>query len=242
MAEDEIIKHTKAAYNTLLNKEKNWKQKLKDITVEILIIVFAVTLSIWLHNWSDERQQHKEEKIFLTELKKDLQQDTANIKNSLQFYEFSLAGMKYFQKVGAGDTLSKDSLHKYGDLFFSSTELQPHISRYEALKGSGKFNIIENMELLDNIIDLHESVLNRIETLNNYYVQFIQKTSSFIEEHAKLNKQGDITNGNELLNSSQMRFLLAYGIGTISGNLIPAHEEGIKKCMELSHQIDETVQ
>lgn len=100
MAEDEIRKHTKAVYATLVDKEKGWKHKLKDILVEIIIIVFAVTVFIWFHNWSEEVQEHKEEKNFLTKLKKDLQADTVNINSSLQFYQFSLAGIKYFEKAG----------------------------------------------------------------------------------------------------------------------------------------------
>ena len=242
MAEDEIRKHTKAVYNTLLDKQRDWKHRLKDISVEILIIVFAVTVSIWFHNLSEELQEHREEKDFLVELKKDLQADSINIKSSLQFYEFSLTGIKYFEKVGSGDTLSKDSLHAYGDLFFSSTELQPHVSRYEALKGSGKFNIIEDKQLLNNIIDLHQSVLTRIESLNNYYQQYIQRVATFIEEHALLNQQGDITIGQDLLRLPQFRFLLGYGRGIISGNLISAHVAAIKKCNELSEQIEKALQ
>ena len=237
MAEDEIRKHTKAAYTTLLDKEKGWQHKLNDVLVEVLIIVFAVTVSIWFHNWSDRIQEHKEEKEFLTGLQKDLQEDTANMQSSLAFYENSLQGMQYFRKVGIGDSLNKDSLNKYTSLFFSSTELEPHVSRYEALKGSGKFTIIEDKELLNNIIDLHESTITRIELLNNYYTQYIQKVASFIEEQAQLDAPGHITNAQPLLRMSQMRFLLGYGKSNIEGNVIPAHKEGIDKCTGLLKEI-----
>ena len=241
MAEHEIRKHLKTAYTTMLDKDKGFRHKLVDISVEVLIIVFAVTVSIWFHNWSEKSKDHKEAKAFLADLKKDLQADSVNIGNSLQFYQFSLSGIEYFQKVGRGDTLSADSLQKYGDLFFSSTELQPHISRYEALKVSGKFDIIENKELLNNIIYLHESVLNRVEILNTDYAQYIKRVAAFIDEHAQINKQGHITNGQELLRISQLRLLLAYGRGIISGNLFDAHHEGIRKCKELREQIDKTL-
>jgi hypothetical protein len=107
-------------------------------------------------------KEQKDPEIFLIGLKRDLQADSTNIESSLQFYEFNLAGFKYFEKVSREDTFNLDSLRKYGDLFFSSTELQPHVSRYEALKGNGKSDIIENRELLTNIIDFHESTLTRI--------------------------------------------------------------------------------
>jgi hypothetical protein len=241
MAEDEIRKHTKAAYHTLMDREKSWRHKLKDVLVEIMIIVFAVTVSIWFHNWSDTLQEHKEERNFLSELKNDLKGDTANINSSLQFYEFCLDGMSYFEKVGASGKLNQDSLHKYGDVFFSNTKLEPHISRYEALKGSGKFNIIEDKQLLNNIIDLHESTLIHIETLDNYYTQFIDRVSSFIEERAQLDEHEHIVNAQALLGMAQMRLLLAYGKNFLSNDIIPAHRKGIRKCNELSQQIDKFV-
>lgn len=47
MAEDEIIKkHTRAVYTTIMDKEKKWLHKGKDILLEVLIIVFAVSVSI----------------------------------------------------------------------------------------------------------------------------------------------------------------------------------------------------
>ena len=63
MAEHEIIKHTKKAFKILKSSEMSLRNKLADILTEILIIVFAVSISIWLSNWSERRQDHKEEKV-----------------------------------------------------------------------------------------------------------------------------------------------------------------------------------
>jgi hypothetical protein len=41
-----------------------------------------------------------------------------------------------------GQTLDKDSLNKYQWCFFGSAQINPRISRYEALKGSGKLDIV----------------------------------------------------------------------------------------------------
>ncbi|MEO6814441.1 MAG: hypothetical protein ABI172_10960 [Ginsengibacter sp.] len=98
--------------------------------------------------------------------------DTTNKESSLHFYEYSLNAIKYFEKVGAGEVANKDSLVKYGNVFFRSTKLQPHIRRYEALKASSEFNIVEDKDFSNNIIDLHESALTHIETL----ISFIYNT------------------------------------------------------------------
>jgi hypothetical protein len=53
MAEQEIIKHTKAIVELTTDRKKTWQHRVKEIAREILIIVFAVSISIWFHNWSE---------------------------------------------------------------------------------------------------------------------------------------------------------------------------------------------
>ena len=84
--EDEILKHTNKAIKELKNTEHSFWHKAKEIGIEICIIVFAVTLSIWLHSWSEVRTQRKEVREFLSDLKEDL---TADI-GSLQLARTSL--------------------------------------------------------------------------------------------------------------------------------------------------------
>jgi hypothetical protein len=238
MAEDEVRKHANAAIKIMKEKESGWWHKLKDIFIEVLIIVFAVTVSIWFHNWSDRMQEQKAEKVFLTGFRKDLYGDIENIQSSLNFYKNSLKGIQYFGEVGAGDSLNNDSLKKYASIFFSSTDLDAHTSRYEALKSSGKLVIIENPELLNNIIDLNESILSRINMLDDLYLKYIEKTSSYIQLNAQLSPKGAITNAPAILRNSQWRFLMSFGQSALIQNVIPAHEDGLKKCHELIAEID----
>ena len=72
---DEVTKHTKKIYDTLKNKKYTLGEKVKETIIEILIIVFAVTLSIWLHSWSEHRHEQKEVREFLRGLKDDLTKD-----------------------------------------------------------------------------------------------------------------------------------------------------------------------
>ena len=238
MAEDEIIKHTKAAFNALKNPETGWKHKLQEILTEIFIIVFAITISIWLHNWSDKLHDSKEEKEFLTGLKKDLQSDIENIKSGEHFYAYCLQGMKYFTIGGLGEKVIKDSVDKYSSIFFSSTTFDPHSSRYEGLKGSGIFGVIENKELLNSIINLHEATILRITELNKVYWQYKEKLENFIEGNAELSKTGSVINSDVVLVKPQMRILMSVGSSMIKNNVIPAYKEGIDKCNELIKEVD----
>ena len=64
MAEQEVIKHLKHAVDVARSR-RPWTDKLQEILLENVIIVFAVSLSIWLHNWAESRKDRDEERDFL---------------------------------------------------------------------------------------------------------------------------------------------------------------------------------
>jgi len=241
MAEDEIIKHTKKAYAIFTTAGNGWKHKLKEIFVEILIIVFAVSISIWLHNWSESKHDQKEERAFFIGLKKDLEADITNMTNSERFYRNTLRGIRFFLAAADEQSINQDSINKYSGIFFSSTDLDPHIGRYEGLKSSGKFKIIENEDLLNNIINLHESIIQRIQDLNEKYYRHNEKVETLVSQNAQLAKNGQVTNSAFIANRSDFKILLNISGGFISNNLIPVHETGINKCNEIIIQIDEAL-
>lgn len=243
MAENEIVKHVEAAYKVAKDPEKNWLHKLKEILIEIFIIVFAVTLSIWFHNWSDSLHEHKEEKEFLAGLQKDIRTDLENAQSDSAFYARELASLLYFRRVGAGEPPNPDSSKSYAPVFFSNTSLEPAISRYEGLKASGKFGIIENKELLNDIINLHEGIIKHVELLDGYYSDYVNRMGSFVQEHGQLNEAGDsILNSRELLHMSEMRFHLGYGISFITSNILRYQDSCIVHCQKLIGQIEKELQ
>ena len=166
MAEQEVVKHTKAVYKAWNNPHTGWKHKLKEILVEILIIVFAVSLSIWLHGLSEKSHNRHEAEAFLTGLRTDLQRDVQEMKNDMASYREVLYGSRYFAKVAYGDTLNTDSLNNYKFLFYNTTMLSPNTSRFEGLKASGKLDIIEQKELLADILDFYQENIPFLNMLN----------------------------------------------------------------------------
>ena len=79
MSEEKIIKHTEAAVHLIANKEKTWRKKILELTEEIAIIIFAVSITLALHNWNDWRNERKMEKEFLTGIKGDLKNEVINL-------------------------------------------------------------------------------------------------------------------------------------------------------------------
>jgi len=239
MAENEIVKHAEAAYKAVKNTETSWLHKLKEVAIEIFIIVFAVSLSIWFHNWSDSLHERQEEREFLQGMKKDLQADLKHIREDSLFYKHALRHFDYFQRVASGEPLRQDSLKAYMSVFFSNATPEPHASRYEGLKGSGKFGIIENRELLNDIITLQEQTLVQIDIVDKYYADYVLRMSNFFEEHGQFSlKDTTIANAQDIMRTHEMQFLMFNGESFISGQIFRAHDTGIVLCQRLIDQID----
>ena len=137
MADQEVIKHVKAAIEAARDKKKSWKHKLREIVLEVTIIVFAVSLSIWLHGWAEGLKDRKEEREFLVGLKQDLEADLKEMRSDRETTLKRYQGSQYFARVGSGETMNKDSVNAYVWIFGSWSQISPRASRFEALKGAG---------------------------------------------------------------------------------------------------------
>ncbi len=238
MAEQEMIKHTKKVVDTIANKETGWKHKLKDIILEILIIVFAVSLSISLHNWSERRHDQHEEHAFLEGLGKDLKNDILEMKEDSGSYLWVFNGVKYFTKVANGEALNKDSLAEYVNMFFNTTYLSPNISRFEGLKASGKLSIIENKEILNDMLDLYQENIPFINLLNNYFNTYkIQQLGPVLDRHLNYGKDGkEEGNWEEVLRTNELRNGLRRTLSV--EEIIAAYGRGIQKAQTLLARIN----
>jgi hypothetical protein len=236
MAENEIIKHTEKAVK-IVKSPGSLRHKLGEIVIEILIIVFAVTVSIWLHNGSERAKERKEEKIFLAGLEKDLKTDIDHMSNSLRFYRSTVRGLKYFIVAGESHSMNKDSVSFYSNIFFSSTLLDPAIARYEGLKNSGKFRIIEDNELLNDIISLYEGEFRRIDEVNERYYQHNRDIETLISQHLELGPGGKIKNIDEIISRNDFKIMVYLSIGLIENNNLPALESGLRKCRSILRRI-----
>jgi hypothetical protein len=156
--QDEVTKHTQKIYKTVRDPDHTFAEKVRDIIVEVCIIVFAVTLSIWLHSWSEHRDDQKRANEFLTGLKHDLTADiklleenktvAVNINSNFIF-------LSSFKKQAAtpGDTTINHHL------YFSTRVTRPQIGRYDGFKTSGKLETIENDSLKQNILTYYQQTI-----------------------------------------------------------------------------------
>lgn len=78
MADQEIAKHTKKIWAVVRSPHGFW-HKVREMLLEIAIIVFAVSMSIWLHSVGEHRHEQAQVKSFLLGLKRDIQSDLVQV-------------------------------------------------------------------------------------------------------------------------------------------------------------------
>lgn len=240
MAEDEIVKHSKAIYTAWKNPHTSWTHKLREIILEILIITFAISLSVWLHSWSDSLKDKKEEKDFLEGLKVDLQQNISAANTTKKYYLSTLESYEYFIKVSYGAPLSPDSEGYKNHIFWIAPKMDVHLNRYEGLKGSGRFGIIENKRLLNDIINFHESVLPAVNQQISEYKEWLPRLSNYFEDHASFeNPHNGVDNEEDILRSHIMKFRLEEGAEFVKFNCLPPQDTCIERSKALLSEIDQ---
>src|ERR1700760_4030263 len=115
------VKHALKVYKTVKDPNIALWHKIKEIAVEIVIIVFAVTLSIWLHDRSEHSHQQEEVTQFLHGLKQDLTNDIAEMRDDEQAFIMEGKTFKYISNPTPGFQISKDSLKVYINYLYNTT-------------------------------------------------------------------------------------------------------------------------
>jgi len=169
MAEQEVIKHTKKVYSLWSNKELSFWHKVKEFLIEIFIIVFAITLSIWFHSRTEHAHQQEDVKHFLLGLKSDLKNDLVEMKDDKASYMHQMAAFRYLTSMKLNQQLNPDSMKKYSHTLTNTTALNPNNGRFEGFKSSGKMGLIENEELQSDIMDLYqENIVSLLASTDRY--------------------------------------------------------------------------
>jgi hypothetical protein len=171
MAEDEIAKHSRKIYKTWFNKELTIWHKISEFAIEITIIVFAVSISIWFHNMSEHKHQQEEVKQFLTGLKADLEQDINEMENDEESYHNQGSLFTYLGRLKKNQMPNKDTLNANSNWLTNSTALNPNDGRFQGFKSSGKIGTIENDSLQNDIMDLYEEDIPALLHSTDAYIR-----------------------------------------------------------------------
>lgn len=185
MAEQEISKHTKKAFKIWSSNEHSWQHKLQEFFIEIAIIVFAVSVSIWFHNRSEHAHQQADVKTFLTDLKEDIGVDTANMHRSINAINKELPNINFLLQLTPQiiDSITKKPNSSLG---FSSGISTTKINNgnYEGFKSSGKIGNIEDKKLKKLILKYYQEITPDVLEVEKYNHAWVAKIDDFAAEYS----------------------------------------------------------
>jgi hypothetical protein len=181
MAEEKIIKHAGDAARALLKRNASWKEKIREFFFEIFIIVIAVSITLWFHNWNDHLHERQLAKDFLTGIREDLkitadkiEVDSARYQHTLDYYNMIWGQIKE-NRVDKQymDSASGNLTNMLGFSFDNS--------RFESFKSAGNLRLIGNQPLMQDITRMFTVTLpdrvasDRIifEERRNAYITYI---------------------------------------------------------------------
>lgn len=232
--EDELTKHTKKIYKTVKDPGHSLGEKVKEVMIEICIIVFAVTLSIWFHSWSEHRHEQKEVFEFLKGLKDDLNKDVNLLEQNKNIivgldsnYRFLLNSSNF-----NGDSRTTDSLIQ-NHFYFSIPATHANIGRYEGFKSSGKMGTIENDSLKEDILVFYQQTIPDLVYAENYVNSLQLKILDFrVDKGENISLKG-------LILSEKARSLLELAVHNFEVN-IREYEKALKQVRQIIHEINES--
>jgi hypothetical protein len=155
MAEQEVAKHTKNLLGAV-TAPHGIGHKLREIALEMVIIVFAVSISIWFHSLGEHRHEQAQVRTFLVGLKRDLQGDLSQMQEILAFHHDADKRFAALAKLDPAATPDPAAFDAEWQRIFANNFLVPRLGRYEGFKTAGKLTNIENDQLLDRITEFYE--------------------------------------------------------------------------------------
>ncbi len=205
MAFQEIADHTKNVIAIAADKEHDKWHKLKEIGLEIAIIVFAVSLSIWFHSIGEHRHEQQQVRSFLLGLKRDLRADINQlyiIQNQDNQIEEKL---RYLAQVNSIGDVKQDNFELAYAIIGKKLQFNPQNSRYEGFTSSGKLITIENNVLLERVTKLYQSYLPKVKQSEVEWVQRQDRLQEFLEND--FSGDGDFKHHFALITSRKGRHL-----------------------------------
>ncbi|HVX24933.1 MAG TPA: hypothetical protein VHB70_01225 [Parafilimonas sp.] len=212
MPEHDFNKHSKAIVNTIKAPGKNWKEKLGDILIDVAIIVFGITLSLMVERWRENVHERSIEKKFLLGLRVDLQNDIQQLQSDSATYHDLYKGWHYLRNAGMHKiALNRDSAIEYENTLTNTTEFIPNNNRFEALKSSGQFNVIENDSLQNLILDLYQNRIASLKLTTSYITNFkTQQLLPFLSKNMRYNVD-NTNNFQQVVEMPEMQNYLLFG-------------------------------
>ena len=174
--------------------------------IEFLAVLLGISGSLWIDNYSKEREIYIALNQDISNIRLDIEQDLEEIKRIDNLITLSLAKIDLFLKitneeinVDEIDSTTFSSLRGFTNTFF------PMGSSYLVAQNSGRINKIEDQKLLKSISKYYQNSYERLKTNNFMYDEFLNiNYFSFLAELESKKTDNEII---ELFESGKYRVL-----------------------------------
>jgi hypothetical protein len=178
--QEELVKHSRKILRIFRKTDATFIKKSAETGIEILIIVFSVSLSIWLHGLKEHHKEQKEVRIFLANIREDLKQDIQWLMSDTAEYkreEMQLDDIAKLASLKAVD-LKKEDIEVSFPMYLFMNKINN--GNYEGFKSSGKIGFIENEDLKKEILNYYQQDALKIVEMNSLFNQYqIETFDSF---------------------------------------------------------------
>jgi hypothetical protein len=161
--QEEIRKHARLLLKAVRHPTLPHAHRLKEVLLEILIIVFAVSLSIGLHSWREHAREQEEVRTFLANVEEDLANDLAIVS---QEKERIRAATEHHKR-----RLKEADLAPPGGIYLITERLND--GNYEGFKSSGRLGLIENEPLKQAILDYYQHGVPQFHEMHAIYNRYV---------------------------------------------------------------------
>ena len=206
---------------------------------EILIVIIGISIAFSLNKCSENKQNDKNQLLYLQNLKDDIETDKKNLEANLQRLNQKsklLSGtFQYFNPAMP----KRDSLLMTN--FFRSAEViefSPKTTTHETLINSGDLKLISNFELKTSIQEHYRMY----QELQQDYDRMENISKEYIADYFIYNVDMDkFRTGQKAFNNEQLLKSIVYSMFGAIGLKIQSTKEGIASCEQILSQLEEAI-
>ena len=182
--ENEISAHAKKALHAMEKPNFNIWEKIKEIALEVAIIVFAVMVSIWFHDQSEHKHQQAEVKEFLEGVREDLKNDVSSMKSEIVKHEKTIKSNSLISTIKTEQNY-KDLKEKGIEITFETqySMRNQNTGNYDSFESSGKLGYLENKELKKKILGYYHGLNPLLNKFENMYNKNIDQMIDLMPKH-----------------------------------------------------------
>ncbi|SDT25856.1 hypothetical protein SAMN05216490_2879 [Mucilaginibacter mallensis] len=238
--EHEIIGHTKKAIKVMKSHDKPFKEKTKEIIIEILIIVFAVSFAALIERTREHYKEKAEAKEFLIGLKGDLRDEINMLQQSKKDMDSTRSNYTMVMKLKGSDVDSLENTHIKRSFNIASFNTRIVNGRYDGFKSSGKIQTIENDSLRNDILEFYQQDLPTLDFTENAFNDNQKRLTDLLINNSDVmgDKPVDII---RLLASYRGKLILQFAIG-YSKSVASNYDQCLEQAKKIKAEIESEYQ